>query len=118
MRFAGAMRFIRIMAEVCRKAEERLFIDGVFPDFVIEFDHDDGLDKVLLQKSSTPHAVAKNASEVFEGMRPNAVVFEKSSTLERDLALAEAESWQSLGAKMCSEELVATTGSSMENNFV
>ena len=106
------------MSEVRLLAEERVPEDGVLPELVTELEHDDGLDKVLLQKSSTPHAVPQNAGEVFEGMRPNAVVLEKSCTAERDLALTEAQAWQTLGAKMRGEELVATTGSRMEDTFV
>ena len=106
------------MSEVQRKAVERVPMDGVLPELVTELDHDDGLDKVLLQKSSTPHAVAPNAGQVFVGMRPNAVVLEKSGIVERDLALTEAAAWQTLGAKMCGEELVATAGTRMEDTFV
>jgi hypothetical protein len=106
------------MAEVRIRAEERVPENGVVPELVTQLEHDDGLDKVLLQKSSTPHAVAQNAGEVFQGMRPNAVVLERSSVAERDLALTEAEAWQALGAKMNGHTLEATTGSRMEDTFV
>ena len=79
------------MSEVRRLAEERVPVDGVLPELVTELEHDDGLDKVLLQKSSTPHAVPQNAGEVFDGMRPNAVLMEKSGKAEGDLALTKNE---------------------------
>ena len=103
------------MVEVRRKAADRVPVDGVVPELVSEMHHDDGLDKVLLQKSSSPHPVAASVSHVFEGMRPNAVVMEKSADAERDLALTEAEAWQRLGANFRGQDLVATTGSRMED---
>ena len=39
------------MAEVRRRAAERVPVDGVLPELVTELQHDDGLDKVLLQKA-------------------------------------------------------------------
>ena len=105
------------MTEVRRLAEERVPLDGVLALLVTELEHDDGPDKVLLQKSSTPHSVATNVREVFEGMRPNAVVLENSST-ERGLALTEASAGEALGAKLRGSEVVATTGSRMEDTLV
>jgi len=78
------------MTEVLVKAEERLPEDGVLPELVTELEHDDGLDRVLLQKASSPHPVPQNAGEVFNGMRPNAVLQEKAAvpreTLRRQRA--------------------------------
>ena len=64
------------LAQVRRLAEGRVPEDGVLPELATQLEHGDGLDKVLLQKASTPHAVAQHAGEVFEGLRPHAVLLD------------------------------------------
>ena len=106
------------MTQVLAKARQRLSESGVLSELVAQLGHDDGLDKVLAQKAASPHAVAQNVREVFTDSRPNAVLQEKSSNAERDLALTESEAWLSLGSRMVGQEVVATTGSHMEDTFV
>eukprot|EP00959_Pyramimonas_sp_CCMP1952_P085456 1787518-Pyramimonas_sp.AAC.1 len=73
-------------------------------ELVTQLGHDDGLDKVMAQKASSPHLTAVNVADALTDVRPNAVVLEKSGQAERDLALTESGAWASLAAKMHGEK--------------
>ena len=106
------------MVRVRAKANADLPENGPINGIEQQRPHDDTLDKILVQKSASPHLVAANAEEALEHTRPSVIVQEKSAQYERDELRTQVSSWESVAKQLFGEEMVITTGSEMQPTIV
>eukprot|EP00959_Pyramimonas_sp_CCMP1952_P015326 324688-Pyramimonas_sp.AAC.1 len=87
------------------------------PELAKQLGHDDGLDRALSRKASSPHVTAQSIADALRDAWPNAALPEESATAEQDLATTESGARGHLVARAQGDQLAAATGSRMEDTF-
>ena len=105
------------LSAVEAKAKEHLPENGPLVE-VTQAQHDETLDKILMQKAACPHPIAESEQQVFDDMRPNAVLQEKSGQHEADEIITQEHVWTDFAARLKVPAATITTSNEMQPSFV